>query len=115
MPPAELRGNSRAHHIVRWRKGKELQEAVWFRLTENSDVIRDTEWTSPISVKYTFHNWRKIDLDNLCIGLKAALDTVVAFGLAPGDDPDHVRLEAPEFVKCRKGDERTIIEITPAA
>ena len=31
--------------------------------------------------------------------------------IVPDDNPDHVQLEAPEFVKAQKGDEKTIIDI----
>ena len=110
LPPEELRGNSRAHWAVKARRAKDMRQSGMWHGRHN---CMDLHHLPKVSIKYTFHNYRNIDLDNLVIGMKNWADGCLVDGeVVESDDPEHVRIEAPEFVKVPKGEERTIIEIT---
>lgn len=105
IPPAELRGNSRAH----WAKKRKLSIEM-----HNSAVVAFLgKWWYPKRIKLTFefHHWRKVDLDNLAIGMKAWVDGLVWILELPSDDPDHVTYGEHRFVKCKRGESKTIIAI----
>jgi hypothetical protein len=113
LPPAELRGNSRAHWAIKARKAKQMRSSGYWHGLDDCIDLRHLE---RVSVKYTFSNFRKIDLDNLVIGMKSWADgCLVDAEIVPDDNPDHVQLEAPEFTKTKKGDEKTIIDIKEIA
>jgi Holliday junction resolvase RusA-like endonuclease len=108
LADAALRGNSRAHYMVKHSAAKKLKESgYWHGLIECVDL----HLVPKISIRFTFYHWRKIDIDNLAIGMKAWCDGLVQAEVVEDDDPDHVVYEAPEFVRCQKGESRTVVEI----
>ena len=112
IPPAILRGNSRAHHMVKYRAAKELRESGYFSTRPTSFHGAFRKQMSKAHVTYEFHNWRPIDLDNLAIGMKPWIDgAIVDTGIVPDDSPDHVVYGEHTFTKCKKGSEKTIVTI----
>lgn len=105
IPPAELRGNSTAH----WA---EKRRASAIMADEAVALLSGTTWR-PQRIKFTFafHHHRKVDFDNLGIGMKAFVDSAVVMLGMPNDDPDHVSYGEPSFTKCAKGQSKTIIII----
>jgi len=106
IPPAEVRGNSRAHRFKRSRTVRTMRDSAYAQARGHAAMDR-------CSIKLEFWHWRKIDLDNLLIGAKPWVDGLVDANVVADDSPDHVRLEAPEFHKCLKGESKTIMEVRP--
>ena len=107
IPGAAIRGNSRAH---RWAKARETK--LWRNsghdhwLAEARDIKLEKA-----KITFTFHHDRKIDVDNLAIGMKPFVDGLVDMGMFPDDDPDHVSYGSHWFLKCKRGESRTIVLI----
>ena len=101
IPPAEVRGNSRAH----WAKRYRVTDSMRMSGEVRTRAIRPMD-ASRLRVTFNFKHWRKIDLDNLAIGMKAFID-----GMFRDDDPDHVVYGAHTFTKCPKGESRTVVTI----
>ena len=113
IPPAEIRGNSRAH---RNKKSKAVKD--WRKSGYWHGLIELLEWrvVPRVSLQFAFHHWRKVDLDNLLIGMKPWIDGMVDAEVVQDDTPEHVILEAPTFHCCKKGQSKTVVtvrEITP--
>tara|TARA_Y100000310_G_C19971261_1_gene485582 strand:+ start:127 stop:507 length:381 start_codon:yes stop_codon:yes gene_type:complete len=117
IPPASLRGNSRAHPIV---AGKTKRKWRWegYLTVIQDDVFRGlsapggtTVWLEKIKITFTFCHNRKIDLDNLTIGMKPWVDGLVDAKLVSDDTPDHVIYGEHSFVKCKRGASRTEVLI----
>jgi hypothetical protein len=104
IPPASLRGNSRAHWRVKHRDGKTWRESGYMHgLTMTADPP-----LKRIRITFKFHHWRKIDLDNLGgIGMKPWVDGLVDAGVVVDDDPDHLDFGTHQFERCAKGESRT--------
>ena len=105
IPPAEVRGNSRAHWAMKAQKAKELSLSGWVRRFNEPGL------DGQVRITFAFYHWRKIDLDNLAIGMKSFVDGLIRGGLMLDDDPDHVVYGAHTFTKCPKGESRTIVTI----
>ena len=108
IPPAEVRGNSRAHYQAKARKVRELRESGYFLTREAMDGRGPLE---KVRVSYEFHHWRKIDRLNLLVGLKGFEDGMVDAGLVADDDPDHWEYGVVAFQKVPKGKEKTVIVV----
>ena len=109
IPPAEVRGNSRAH----WRK----KHKASFSMRESGITsLLGRMWSSQrIKFTFAFYHDRKIDLDNLAIGMKAWVDGAAWVLKLPNDDPDHVVYGEHSFTKVPKGKSRTIVTIEEIA
>ena len=115
IPPEGLRGNASTWtHGMKMKKVRLTDEARvsggWHGL-EAKQTYQDDTPIFKATIQYTFHHSTKIDVDNLGIGMKPFLDGLVDSDLLTDDDPDHLQHLAPEFVKCGKGQSRTIVEI----
>jgi len=109
IPPAELRGNSRAHWKTIRRVNRERRDlAKWLALEQLQGRIPFEKCTMIIDF---YHN-RKIDYDNLHIGFKSSLDGIVDSGLVPDDNPEVLDVEL-KFHKCKKGNSKTIVTFIP--
>lgn len=106
IPPAEVRGNSRAHYMRKYLKARGMKEDAYFMALHESDAA-----FLKARVTYHFHHWRSIDLDNLAIGCKPWLDGIVDSGLIKDDSPEHVTFGEHTFTKCKKGEEKTVITV----
>ena len=106
IPPAEVRGNSRAHRFKRSRTIREMRGSAHAQALGHATMDQ-------CSIKLTFWHWRKVDFDNLLIGAKPWIDGLVDANVVPDDSPDHVRLEAPDFYRCLRGESKTIMEVRP--
>lgn len=112
IPPASLRGNSRAHWAQKARDARTWRTSGrWHGYVEGIAMRH----VPRVSVHYAFHHWRKVDLDNLVIGMKSWLDGMVESEVIESDDPDHLVLEAPVFVKCQRGESHTVVTVTEVA
>jgi crossover junction endodeoxyribonuclease RusA len=109
IPPAELRGNSRAHWRAVRRINRERRDlAKWLALEQLENKVPFKKSTMIIEF---FHN-RKIDYDNLHIGFKSSLDGIVDSGLVPDDNPEVLDVEL-KFHKCKKGKSKTVVTFIP--
>jgi|TARA_R110000824_G_scaffold75153_1_gene190808 Holliday junction resolvase RusA-like endonuclease len=111
VPPAQIRGNTRAHFqtlnsIRRQRK----ETAMWLTKDAMTEAKID-KLDGKVHVEYMFYNNRDIDIDNLIFGMKATLDGIVNAGLIPDDSPSYVKITG-DFEKCKKGEEKTVIRIS---
>ena len=113
LPPAILRGNSRAGWRARqgpirmMRRTTEYETREWLIANGGALIGR-------VAVQYEFHtpSASRCDPDNFIIGMKSWLDGVRDSGLIAGDSSKHVTLAAPRFVSCKRGEEHTIVTIT---
>tara|TARA_R110002110_G_scaffold387034_1_gene598806 strand:- start:14 stop:400 length:387 start_codon:yes stop_codon:yes gene_type:complete len=111
IPPAQIRGNTRAHYqtlnsIRRQRK----EMAMWLAKDAMTEAKVD-KLDGKVHVEYMFYNNRDVDVDNLIFGMKATLDGIVNAGLIPDDSPGYVKITG-DFTKCKKDEQKTIIKIT---
>tara|TARA_Y100000310_G_scaffold258685_1_gene267164 strand:+ start:965 stop:1234 length:270 start_codon:yes stop_codon:yes gene_type:complete len=63
------------------------------------------------TIQFHFRNWRKIDIDNLAIGMKSWVDGLVDAGLLVDDDPDHLTYGEHTFTRCKKGEEGVTVHL----
>ena len=116
IPPASLRGNSRAHYMVKYRDERKWQQSGYEHAV--FDIGRDNLLgLTKVRLTFTFYHWRNIDLDNLAIGLKPFVDGFTfAVKAEQGhigfdDDPSHVVYGEHQFVKVKKGQSKTEVLI----
>ena len=111
IPPAQVRGNTRAHFqtlnsIRRQRK----ETAMW--VTKDAMLEANIkQMCGKVHVEYMFYNNRNVDVDNLIFGMKATLDGIVNAGLIIDDSPSYVKITG-DFEKCKKGEQKTVITIS---
>ena len=106
IPPAELRGNSRAHWRVKAPKIKDFR-ATGFICARV--YLEGWNLVPTVRITFEFFHWRRIDLDNLIIGMKPWVDGLVDGVVVEDDTPDHIVYGQHSFHKCKKGEERTIV------
>ena len=85
LPPAEVRGNSRAHWAKKHRASKRLRESGYAHALEAGH-----EPFQRACVRFEFRHWRSVDLDNLSIGMKGFLDGLVDAGVVEDDAATNV-------------------------
>tara|TARA_R100001143_G_scaffold62943_1_gene67689 strand:- start:219 stop:584 length:366 start_codon:yes stop_codon:yes gene_type:complete len=110
VPPAEIRGNSRAHFRTVRSINRQRREIAKLLTLDRMQETGVKSLKPRVLVSYHFYNTREIDLDNLIIGMKPTLDGIVDSGLIEDDKPSNVKLAA-EFSLCKKGEKKTIIAI----
>ena len=99
LPDASLRGNSRAHHMVKYKATKKMRDdAMFLGLHEGLEHTY-----AKARVTYQFYHTRKIDLDNLAIGLKPFVDGLVDSKVIPDDTPEHVVFGQHTFTRVTPG------------
>jgi hypothetical protein len=97
IPEKELRGNSRAHPLTKHRLGRKWRESG--RDHKNFELGVGWWEVPKVRITFEFHHSRKIDHDNLAIGMKPFVDGLVDGGLVVDDGPDHVVYGQHTFVK----------------
>ena len=110
VPPAEIRGNSRAHFRTVRSINRQRREIAKLLTLDRMQETGIKSLKPRVLVSYHFYNTREIDLDNLIIGMKPTLDGIVDSGLIEDDKTSNVKLAA-EFSLCKKGEKKTIITI----
>ena len=110
VPPAEIRGNSRAHFRTVRSINRQRRETAKFLTLSEMQEAKIMSLKPRVLVSYHFYNTREIDLDNLIIGMKPTLDGIVDSGVIEDDKPSNVKLAA-EFSLCKKDEKKTIITI----
>ena len=110
VPPAEIRGNSRAHFRTVRSINRQRREIAKMLTLDRMQETGIKSLKPRVLVSYHFYNTREIDLDNLIIGMKPTLDGIGDSGLIEDDKPSNVKLAA-EFSLCKKGEKKTIITI----
>jgi hypothetical protein len=72
---------------------------------------RTISW--PIHVYFTYHkSGRAYDHDNALMSAnKFIVDTMVQLGMLQDDDPAHVTPHLPEYVRCKRGEEKVIVDV----
>lgn len=113
IPDAGIRGNSKLHP-----KHRGKIKSKW-RVSGIDHFIADMPGGSDVEklrLTFTFHHDRKIDLDNLAIGMKPWVDgLVIGIGNGFDDDPSHVVYGEHQFVKCAKGSSKTEVLVEEVA
>lgn len=98
LPDASLRGNSRAHFMVKAKAAKKMRDdAMWLGLCEGIAYT-----FAKARITYRFYHWRRIDLDNLAIGMKNFQDGLVDSKVIPDDTPEHVVQGEHSFIRQPK-------------
>ena len=123
IPPAEVRGNSRAHWRVKYKVSKDMKAAgLWNGMLAKDGMrfqpliqLRLAQEKGTLRISFAFFHTRKIDLDNLAIGMKPFVDGLVESELLVDDDPDHVVYGEHSFTLCKKGESRTVVTIEETA
>ena len=77
VPPAEIRGNSRAHFRTVRSINRQRREIAKMLTLDRMQETGIKSLKPRVLVSYHFYNTREIDLDNLIIGMKASLDGIV--------------------------------------
>ena len=95
LPDDKLRGNSRAHWTVKHRAAKAMRLDA--HMLGMFDGLGHTYAKARIT--YHFYHNRKIDLDNLAIGMKPFVDGLVDSKVIPDDTPEHVTFGEHTFNK----------------
>ena len=113
IPPEEVRGNSNANRWAKARVTKRVRQSAIEHLL--AELPEFTHYTRKVLITFQFHHWRKIDCDNLAIGMKPFVDGLVGSEMFIDDDPDHVVYGAHTFALCKKGESRTIVTIEEIA
>tara|TARA_R100000963_G_C4635715_1_gene99886 strand:- start:693 stop:1106 length:414 start_codon:yes stop_codon:yes gene_type:complete len=109
VPPAEIRGNTRAHWRTMRRINRERRDtAKWLTI----DAIGTIDFIpmEKAEVFYHFYNSREIDLDNLIYGMKSTLDGIVDSGILIDDKPSNMELRV-KFTKSDKQNIKTLVYI----
>ena len=94
VPPAEIRGNSRAHFRTVRSINRQRREIAKMLTLDRMQETGIKSLKPRVLVSYHFYNTREIDLDNLIIGMKPTLDGIVDSGLIEDDKPSNVKLSA---------------------
>ena len=101
LPPAEVRGNSRAHWNTRRLAVAKLRESGHTHALDTGH-----EPLGPACIRFEFRHWKaKTDLDNLIIGMKAWIDGLVDAGLIQDDSGDLLQHDGATLERVAKGSE----------
>ena len=113
IPPKEVRGNYFGH----WRPKADAARKVRQSAIEHllAELPEFTHYTRKGLITFQFHHWRKIDIDNLAIGMKPFVDGLVDSEMFIDDDPDHVVYGEHRFALCKKGESKTVVTIEELA
>ena len=109
LPPSEVRGNSRSHWSKKYRASKALRESGYAHGLEALDKGHSP--MSKASITFVFSNWRRVDLDNLIIGMKGWVDGLVDSGILPDDNPDYLLYDGATFQKVKKNEEGVYVKL----
>ena len=92
IPPAQIRGNTRAHYQTLNSLRRQRKEmAMWLTKDAMKEAGID-KLDGKVHVEYMFYNNRDVDVDNLIFGMKATLDGIVNAGLIIDDSPSYVKI-----------------------
>jgi len=117
IPPTEVRGNYSGH----WRGSHNKRVEMRVSGSDHGLIQREAcsrsvaQAFKKVRITFEFHHNRKIDLDNLAIGMKPFVDGLILSRLIEDDDPDHVIYGEHSFTKCKRGESRTIVLIQELA
>lgn len=109
LPHPKVRGNARVNYHEKSLWIAEEKQYMFNHLLEHFRV-RPTPFRK---ARATFNYWnpREIDWDNFLIGCKAWMDAIVVYGLIKDDKPSVLSIVLEGWHKCKKGEEKVVIEI----
>ena len=109
LPPAILRGNSRAGHWAqRHRAASSMRDSGYVHALEAGH-----EPFQRACVRFEFRHWKTIDLDNLIMGCKPFLDgLLVDSGLLPDDSGEYLSHCGATLERVKKGEEGMTVTVT---
>lgn len=114
IPPKEVRGNSRAHHMAKARKVAAMRLSGY----ENALVIKQTfarafpfEHLARITFAWHTPNAANSDVDNFAIGMKGWIDGLVDNDIFTDDSSEYLMQGEHRLIECSPGDEKTVITI----
>jgi len=105
IPPAEVRGNSRASWRTKHTKNQALKDSGRDHML--SDELRGVH-LDKARITFHFSHNRSIDLDNLAIGMKYWIDGLIYAGLIEDDSPEYLTYGSHTFAI---GEDQTIVQI----
>jgi Holliday junction resolvase RusA-like endonuclease len=110
MPPSQIRGNNRSHHIAyNSYFQRYLNTAIGLIIEAKSKQNFKLPFSKSI-VSYTFMNNRSIDLDNFIYGMKAVQDALVHADIIADDDALTINPIA-KFQKCAIKERKVVVEV----
>jgi hypothetical protein len=88
--------------------------AVLLQSAENQNAwTQERTLSYPLHIYFTYYkSGRAYDHDNALMSAnKFIIDTMVQLGMLQDDDPAHVTPHLPEYVKCKRGEEKVIVDV----
>ena len=110
LPQPKVRGNAR---VNRFEKADLIAEEKQYM----KDLLKACEGSVPYETfkkaRATFNYWnpKEIDWDNFLIGCKAWMDAIVKAGILVDDKPSVLSIVLDGWHKCKRGEEKVVIEI----
>ena len=105
IPPKEVRGNSRAHWRLKHKKNLLLKRSG------QDQAFLAGKTFQKARITFTWFKAGIGDGDNFAIGMKGFVDGLVIGGMFSDDSPEHIVQGEHGFVRVKRADERTEIEI----
>jgi len=113
LPHPKVRGNARGNAYIR-REIKREEKAYMENHILDRFIpfgwIPKTPWPKA-KISYDYYNNREIDADNFHIGCKPWQDAIVKAGILKDDKPSNLELGHIKWHKCKRGEEKVVIEI----
>ncbi|MAH49860.1 hypothetical protein CMI37_28835 [Candidatus Pacearchaeota archaeon] len=108
LPPRELWGKAGGRDWPYLKAKKKMKRSGF---DHGVFELRDFYLVPKISLKYFFHHNYVLDLDNMIIAMKPWQDGLVQAEVVIDDNANRVQLERPEFVRCKEGESKTVVEV----
>lgn len=118
LPHSKVRGNARVNHFEKANLVAAEKRYMWELILANdpNEILFEDNggrhWPFK-KARATFNYWnpREIDWDNFLIGCKAWMDAIVKAGILVDDKPSVLSIVLQDWHKCKRGDEKVVIEI----
>ena len=111
LPHPKVRGNARVNRFEKAELIAAEKQYMKDHLLEHFSVGFSAEPFKKARVTYNFWNPREIDWDNFLIGCKAWMDAIVEAGILVDDKPSVLSIVLEGWHKCKRGEEKVVIEI----
>lgn len=109
--PGNLPGNNGPKGILRmhWAKKRKFIQRLFYLVKS----MTKNKHAGPVGFKLIrYSTGRLMDMDNLVSTGKFPTDTIVMAGVIIDDKPEIIQKREYEQIKCKKGEQRTVIIIT---
>lgn len=107
--------SGRGRGMLMAKIGKIKAEVAMLLQSEENQKVWNRERTIslPMDIYVTYYkSGRAYDHDNALMAVnKFIIDTMVKIEMLQDDDPAHVRPHLPEHIRCKRGEERVIVDV----